>query len=300
MRFEKGTYYIRTNEGFEQRTGYLYADGIYKFAVGKTGGAWYATDIPTGFSIAGGYRTRADAVDAAHQFVLSGRYKDVRSSAGYEKWRREADEFKRNEGKKRDEGKKRGNKQGKKSSDKGANMGKKRNGFAYFKVDHTTPIENIKRQYRKLAMENHPDMGGDVKTMQAINAEYDKLVKSHYNIHESRKGEVYTDERQTAPDDVTAMFADILDGLIRVLKIDADDIEVCGKFLWLHNTTKFNKHHYKALGFRWSVNKKLWYRSPAGYRGTKHRAWSMDEIRGAYGSYKVDRDENDKAQLPAA
>ncbi len=35
-----------------------------------------------------------------------------------------------------------------------------------------TTIDEVKAQYKKLAKENHPDMGGDTATMQAINSEY--------------------------------------------------------------------------------------------------------------------------------
>ena len=37
----------------------------------------------------------------------------------------------------------------------------------YFKDCKT--IEEVKSLYKKLAMENHPDKGGDTATMQAIN-----------------------------------------------------------------------------------------------------------------------------------
>lgn len=40
----------------------------------------------------------------------------------------------------------------------------------YFK--NCNSIEEVKTQYKKLALENHPDRGGDTATMQAINAEY--------------------------------------------------------------------------------------------------------------------------------
>ncbi len=33
-------------------------------------------------------------------------------------------------------------------------------------------IEEVKSLYKKLAMENHPDRGGDTAIMQAINTEY--------------------------------------------------------------------------------------------------------------------------------
>ena len=45
--------------------------------------------------------------------------------------------------------------------------------MAYFK--NISSYENLKSQYRTLALANHPDAGGDVEIMKAINSEYDKL-----------------------------------------------------------------------------------------------------------------------------
>ena len=36
-------------------------------------------------------------------------------------------------------------------------------------------FSDLKSQYKALALANHPDRGGDTATMQAINAEYDRL-----------------------------------------------------------------------------------------------------------------------------
>lgn len=44
----------------------------------------------------------------------------------------------------------------------------------YFK--NVKNVKELKETYRKLARTNHPDMGGDVEVMQAINAEFDILV----------------------------------------------------------------------------------------------------------------------------
>jgi curved DNA-binding protein CbpA len=44
-------------------------------------------------------------------------------------------------------------------------------------------MEALKAEYRKLALENHPDKGGDVKIMQEINAEFEtmfSILKSKY------------------------------------------------------------------------------------------------------------------------
>ena len=45
----------------------------------------------------------------------------------------------------------------------------------YFK--NITSLAELKKQYRALAIANHPDKGGDTETMQAINAEFDALLE---------------------------------------------------------------------------------------------------------------------------
>ncbi|MEJ2682494.1 MAG: J domain-containing protein [Gammaproteobacteria bacterium] len=45
----------------------------------------------------------------------------------------------------------------------------------YFKG--ITTVEAIKRHYRNLARENHPDLGGNVEVMQEINRQYQEALK---------------------------------------------------------------------------------------------------------------------------
>ena len=54
--------------------------------------------------------------------------------------------------------------------------------MTYFTNIHT--LDELKKEYRRLAFVNHPDRGGDVETMQAINAEYETLheiLKKQHN-----------------------------------------------------------------------------------------------------------------------
>ena len=41
--------------------------------------------------------------------------------------------------------------------------------MSYF--DRCASLDELKAAYKKLALEHHPDMGGDVHTMQEVNAE---------------------------------------------------------------------------------------------------------------------------------
>jgi hypothetical protein len=68
----------------------------------------------------------------------------------------------------------------------------------YFK--NVNSLEDLKKQFKKLAFKHHPDRGGDAETMKAVNNEYDMLFpiwKNRDNIKteetaESTRNEFYT------------------------------------------------------------------------------------------------------------
>lgn len=137
-------------------------------------------------------------------------------------------------------------------------------------------LEDLKRQYKKLALKNHPDRGGDVEIMKEINAEYDLFFDDMKDYHRNAKGEVYTKENTETPSE----FKDIIDKLIRM---DGLEIEIIGCFIWLSGNTKAHKDSIKALGFKWHSAKKMWYKAPEDYRKRNKKKYSIDEIRDMYG-----------------
>ena len=157
--------------------------------------------------------------------------------------------------------------------------------FQYFKADHTTTIEDAKKQYYKLCMQWHPDRpNGDEEAMKQINAEWDYLRKHNYNIHESKDGGTYTDWQQDMPDDVTEQFADIISKLVTMAGLE---IEVCGSWLWVGGNTREHKDDLKDMGMRWASKKHRWYKAPKDWKRKTHRELSMDEIRSKFGSTAV-------------
>ncbi|MBC6678282.1 molecular chaperone DnaJ [Zhenpiania hominis] len=148
-------------------------------------------------------------------------------------------------------------------------------------------LEDLKRQYRTLALQNHPDRGGDVEVMKAINNEYDKLFAQVKDTHKNKEGETYTKENPETAEE----FKDIIDKLI---KMQGVEIEVIGCFIWLSGNTKEHKEAIKALGFRWHSKKKMWYKAPEGYKRWGKKEYSMNEIRGMYGTSGKFHGEEDK------
>jgi len=143
-------------------------------------------------------------------------------------------------------------------------------------------LEDLKQQYRALALKHHPDKGGDTAIMQAVSAEYEQLFERLKDTHRNKDGQIYT---ASAPSDETAAeFVAIINIL---MKLDGLIIEICGRFLWLTGNTKTHRNTIKGLSFRWSHNKRAWYMPPKGYRKISRTDWTLADIRHRFGSDAV-------------
>ena len=139
-----------------------------------------------------------------------------------------------------------------------------------------TTLDELKKEYRRLAMANHPDRGGDEATMKAINAEY----ASRFEVLKSQHNTTADAYRKTteAPEE----FISIINAL---LKVPGLVVELCGSWLWISGDTRSNREALKAAGCRWSSSKKMWYwrHQEDGAHWSRGKK-SMDQIRKAYGS----------------
>lgn len=142
--------------------------------------------------------------------------------------------------------------------------------------ENVKTLDELKKQYRRLAMKYHPDMGGSTEAMQQINAEHDALFEMLKKRHNASADE-YHQTTETA-----AEFRDIIDFL---MKFDDLEVELVGSWVWCGGNTKPHKDELKAAGFRWSQNKARWYwhHPEAGHKWRRGKA-TMDEIRRKYGS----------------
>ena len=136
--------------------------------------------------------------------------------------------------------------------------------------------EELKSEYRKLAMKYHPDRGGSEEIMKEINREYDELFPRLKNLHTNKDGETYTKETNEAPN----YFKDIITALMRMNGVT---VEVIGSFIWVSGNTKAHRDELKKLGFKWHSKKECWFKAPEGYRRSGKKDYSMDDIRGMYG-----------------
>ena len=137
-------------------------------------------------------------------------------------------------------------------------------------------IEELKSMYRNLCKLHHPDRGGDVKIMQAINAEYSFICQNLNSFF------VCNNEKETAED--LQIFASIIEK-IEMLPVD---IEVIGSWLWISGNTYPHRQILKDAGLMFAPKKKVWYYRPEDLKSSNFQPLEMDEIRHKYGSTKIE------------
>lgn len=141
-------------------------------------------------------------------------------------------------------------------------------------------LTELKTQYKKLAMMFHPDRGGDVEQMKALNNEYDRLfeiLKHGYNEQAKAQG---THETNEMPE----QYRDII---LNIMDLEGIEIELVGSWIWISGNTKDHRDILKANGCLWAPKKLMWYWRPEEYKTYSKKTKGMDEIRSKYGSEKI-------------
>ncbi|ASW72868.1 hypothetical protein IQ37_05720 [Chryseobacterium piperi] len=144
--------------------------------------------------------------------------------------------------------------------------------------NHCNTLEEIKTLYRKLAFENHPDKGGDIATMQAINAEYAYatalLLKGANLSQEDTEKEMRFSEE----------YRRVIEQIIHLPGIK---IELVGLWIWVSGSTKLVKDELKRAGLFFASKKEAWYYRSAELKALRGGRKSLDEIRHKYGSEEI-------------
>lgn len=138
-------------------------------------------------------------------------------------------------------------------------------------------LEDLKKEYKRLAKKYHPDLNHDEDTteiMKAINNEYDALFERVKNFHVTADGETY----EKATDETKEQFRDIINSIINF----NIDIEIIGTWVWCFNSYEY-RERLKALGFKYSAKRKAWCWHSGEYKARRSKK-TLAEIRATYGS----------------
>ena len=132
----------------------------------------------------------------------------------------------------------------------------------------------VKQAYRKASSIYHPDKGGSVEMMQAVNAAYDVLKEYQGNIESNESTDQEYGEK-------------LNEAINAVIHLQGITIEICGSWVWITGNTKEHKDTIKAAGYKWAKKKVAWYFRPSDWKSKGRGSFSMDEIRDTHGSTHV-------------
>lgn len=140
--------------------------------------------------------------------------------------------------------------------------------------ENISTIEELRKRYRELLKQHHPDNGGDVSVMQEINSQYDALFDV-LSRPGSAAGKTYSKE----DDEQLRAILDAISGYNIT-------VEIIGDWIWAFDCFEY-KDRLKELGFKWAPGKKAWTWHSGAYHRHHNGDVSLDEIREKYGSKTV-------------
>ena len=132
-------------------------------------------------------------------------------------------------------------------------------------------LDELRKEYRRLAMLYHPDKGGDTRMMQIINEQYEKLSKKLIN------GD--TDFSQGRKDYEHQVSEEIIQRLDKIIFLQGIDIELIGSWIWVTGNTFAVRETLKTEGFKFSHPKAAWYWHKGDYFKKSGKIMSMDQMR---------------------
>jgi len=156
----------------------------------------------------------------------------------------------------------------------------------YFANLHT--VEEIKTQFRKLAMEHHPDHGGDPETMKEINCQYQAALKACDGQKKDGHSYKYMSDIEQ----------ELMNKVLELLKLRSIEIALIGYWIWVSGDTRNNKEALKTAGLQWNGNRKCWYYKPQGWKRTQRSNANLSELAAKYGYRGFAT--ADEERLPAA
>ena len=149
-------------------------------------------------------------------------------------------------------------------------------------------LDDLKRQYKKLAFKNHPDRGGNTETMQEINNEYEMLLNRF--INEASKDQ-YQDSSEngrgfwSSRSEHSEVEKKVKQAIDAIINLDGLDIEIIGVWVWVSGDTKPHKETLKEASFVWNRVQAKWVF--IGKKSNGRGKMTLDQMRDLHGSQKI-------------
>lgn len=136
-------------------------------------------------------------------------------------------------------------------------------------------LDDLKKQYFKLAKVYHPDAGGTTAQFQELQSEYERLFNTIL-----RNGTL-NNEEQNNEREIDEHLRAAMDAIVHLPNIN---IELVGKWIWVSGTTFPVKDALKTAGFTFikKAGEPFWV-----FKGVESKSrgdLSLEEIRAKYGS----------------
>ncbi len=150
-------------------------------------------------------------------------------------------------------------------------------------------LDDVKQTYRKLAMQHHPDKGGDPATFRAVTDEYNSAVKYFAKYGPRNEAGTHTEEQTQEQQEHTIFESEAYRAALdAVINIEGIIIEVVGSWIWLTGNTYPHRAQIKAAGYLFASAKKAWYfRTEENKTTRSKRGTTLDDIKNKYGSERV-------------
>ena len=156
----------------------------------------------------------------------------------------------------------------------------------FFNIDN---LQALRKEYHRLAVIHHPDKGGDLETMKALNLEFEVMSKRLIN------GDTSFSVNRKAYE--TQVSEEIMEAINQVISLPGIDIEVIGSWVWLTGNTYAHREAIKAAGYQFSAQKTAWYWHSGEYRKRSSKVNSLEEVRAFWGSEKIQGKAKDEKVL---
>lgn len=144
--------------------------------------------------------------------------------------------------------------------------------------ENVLTLEELKKQYKELAKQHHPDMGGTEEAMKQINNEYEQL----FNILKTK-----ANKSSNTKDHINETPEEYMNIINTLINLEGLVIEIVGSWIWLSGNTYPHKETIKELNFRWSKSRKRWYLGElTGSKHYKKEKW--ENLIDKYGYNKIE------------